>query len=56
MGKMLEMPECDEADMYSELSYGRVPTRSASKLHQQTTRATRAFYDAPGLAGLLNVI
>ncbi len=23
MGKMLEIPECDEADMYSEFSRGR---------------------------------
>src|ERR1700691_5128039 len=50
MGKMLEMPECDEADMYAGLSCGH----RAGKPCQQKTPAPdtgpQAFYDEPGSA------
>jgi hypothetical protein len=41
MGKMLDMLECDEADMYPELSCGR----RAGKRRQRVIRAPQAFYD-----------
>lgn len=55
MGKMLDMPECDEADMYAELSCGH---RASSTCQQETPApdtAPKAFYDVPGPAGAVKV-
>jgi len=52
MGKMLDMPECDEADMYAELSCGR---RAKAKTPAPDT-GPKAFYDGPGPDGAAKVL
>jgi hypothetical protein len=45
MGKMLDIPECEDADMYPEFPRGHHASKSARGI------APNAFYDEPGFAG-----
>ena len=60
MGKMLDMPECDEADMYPEFSRGHhaaaiVPRKDAQIKTPTPGTGSKAFYDEPRLAGAAKV-
>ena len=56
MGKMLDMPECEEADMYPEFPRGHHARNCDSNRRQSQARAPTAFYDERGIAGAGKVL
>jgi hypothetical protein len=50
MGKMLDIPECDEADIYP-----RTLLNSLAAIMPATWRRPPAFYDVPGPTGAVKV-
>ena len=51
MGKMLDIPECDEVDMYPEFSCSAVPAK-----HPKPDTGPKAFYDDPASADAAKVL